>query len=547
MADLLKRSGQLVLLRIVLCDDATTVTPASVVIEVQLTGDPSERRLASVYGDQFRAQEAATSDEADLAAIGALTRVTISAAELGIPVDPLLAVRMQERSDTLVERGATALEGVVTKYLPEWRADALIRFARERSGFEPKLTLPPAAVRQLSEALRSVLTDGEVLWLEFGETVGYLPLIPWEEALRSVTSAPVLRLTPHALEPIYSRHELSTALCCSVPSPEMLPTPRAMRDILLAIQQHLPPQSRVHVFADALARPLIEQLVPSLGADNVVHLHPLPEVASRGGDIDAIVGDELRRGREHPWVTWICKSLGGEAVDLVHWISPGVFPDEGVLLAADPAAYEATGDGARTLRFVPVPALAEFLNDVGAWGAIFSAFGPRQSTLGLRATTDRFARLRPGPAAMHDLTLDPASTALAELYGFLIKGGSASAPRAPGMLLYTHPARTGAAPRMPSAGPTEASSTTSLLDAYDRVASATGSVIDRTGPTPAWVASAQRIAEQSVSRVVSSSRPGEIDPVAAAGMTAALAALQRVLEHDPQRDAVDVSQGAQDA
>jgi hypothetical protein len=544
MFESMKREGQLVLVRVSLADDAKALTPASVVLEVRLTGSPAARGLASVYGEQAAADDVAALESTPPAAISALSRVTISAADLGIPVEQLSGSR-EESSDAPLRHRHASMEQLLSSGLTQRRARAAIPFSGQSWIPRPRTTLSRPAMRQLAETFQRTLQDGEALWLEFAQPLGYLPLVAWEEALAAATSAPVLRLTPHELKPVTSDTELVMVLCCSSPSPQTLPATQTLGRLLQAVRQHLPPRSVVHVFADALTRPVFEQVLTTSDVAEGVLLHPLPAQTSsapltaRTGSTEHGVSGEERQARENPWMTWMLQALDGEAVDVVHWVSPGVFPDEGILVALDPAAAPRDGQDAgeerRTLRFVPVPALAEFLNGVGAWGAVFSSTGGRQSLLGLRATTDRLARARPGSVAMQNLVTDPSSTALAELYRSLMGTRSVPATRAQGVVLYTHPARTGSTPRSTSRALIAPISTSPLLDAYQAFASVTGSVIDSSGPTPAWVASAQRIAEQAVSRVVSSS--AGTDPAAVQGLTAALSALQRVLAGEPASNA----------
>jgi hypothetical protein len=540
--------ASITLLRLTLGDDATAIRPASVTFEVQLIGDPTSRRLASVYGSSMETQADSPMPRATV------LRFTLTAQEIGLPFEPAVTINAIDRSaNALTARAGAVFEHAVSKVFGEWRADSIIRFARARTWVpSPRLTLPPHAARQLADVFARVLREDEPLWLEFQDPVGYLPLVPWEDVLRRATRSPVLRLSPHALQPVTPRSDFTIVLAVSVPSSRRLPATGALRAFFQAIHAALPERSVVHVFADALAYPAFATAIGSMVYAGGIVLHAPPGLEPRspsppaatddaaaasdpGNDTLARAESNARLVREHPWVAWMTRELRGHAADIVHWISPGAFPDEGLLVATDPAesppedARKRPGTG-RSFRFVPVPALADFLTLVGAWGAIFTALGdaPTRSLLGLRITTDRMARHRPGVAALHDLTDDPASLALGDLYRFLLGGYDVAMPHRAGALAYTHPALTGAASIAPRNASAPSDASTAMLDAYRGVAQAAQSILDQSGPTPGWVAATQRIAEQSASRFVSAGSVG--DPAALRGVADALAVLQQVLD-----------------
>ena len=435
--------------------ETTTGQPSpsdpSVLCELEVTGNAEERGFAPAAAHPTTRSTSrrkrgtsrptyAECEDVSTVASRIVAQWSFAAEEIQVPLQFTDAKQFRDKPSVAGEVIANFTRAAVGRIFSEFRADAFERFASIRSWLPSgKPTLPSAMARELNSLLPSLLQERDCLWLELAEPIGYLPLLPWEELLRSVTSAPILRLSPHSIKAVSPERELSAVLCVTVPSREWLPSVDHLTSLARAICQSLPERSTLHVFADDLCHALFAAANEKLGNDDDQGRHikfwPLP-IEQPGS------GPENENRSEQPWMTWLTASLAGRAVDIVHCLCPGMLlPDHArlviardaapPLLVSAPSATEGAATG-RALNYISPSEHSELLTTLGAWAAIFSAPAAGQwmveSRQGIRVFVDQFARARPGVAVFHDLEADPACEALAETYRFII--GDSSVPAA---------------------------------------------------------------------------------------------------------------------
>src|SRR5262249_60229035 len=104
---------------------------------------------------------------------------------------------------------------------------------------------------------------------------------------------------------------------------------------------------------------------------------------------------------------------------------------------------------------------------------------------------------------------------------FMVGDSSVRATTSPAVSVYCHPARAATVAAQPT------STAADLTQQYLKVKEMIQAAIARGGPTPAWVASTQRIVEQAMSRVVT--QQGADDAAVTRGLVAALKAVEQIL------------------
>ncbi|HWL40981.1 MAG TPA: hypothetical protein VNO75_12160 [Gemmatimonadaceae bacterium] len=469
------------------------------------------------------------------------------------------ALGFQDSASRVYDAISAGARGAASKVLKEFTADAVIRSTRAQHWIpSATLTLPPEMERELARHLSVLLVGRDHLWIDLAEPVGYLPLIPWESLLQPLTKVPVLRLSPHPVKALGSNHELNVVLVSSFCSAESVPKVAEVRGFVEAIRSALPRQSTINIFADSLSHGVFVEATASATGDAgrqlIVHKPPLSPAAFRtnpGSDVNAVAAEgsgESTDSREHPWLSWMTSALGGSAVDIIHWISPGsLFSDRARLtVARSPQPEEISANAqessrvnfwkrakkGRAVRYLNAQSLAAAATSFGAWAMLLTipsrGRGRNRSKLALRLLADQLSRTRPGVVALHDLATDSGAGSLSHVYGFLAASGS-QYPVMPGVVTYCHPARVALELPTPPA-PVDSE----LASAYAAVSEAVQARLNEPGPTPAWVATTQRVVEQMASRLVfqAEDQLAEKSPLDAAterGMVEALRVVERLL------------------
>lgn len=565
MAELIKQEVSLTVLRVRLLSAHATSAPASgarpaanqtlrpsqrTFFELQVTGNTEERGLVAPAtqldgrAQSRRRQQSGASYEAlDQDAQGApshtLAQWSLLPEEMQLPVEYSAALRFRDRRGAPTAWLADAARLTASKLFSEIHADGLERLAAAARWLPSgKPTLPRGMVRQLQALLLPLMRDDDSLWLEIGEPAGYLPLLPWEEMLRPVTTAPILRLSPHSVHTLSMQQALSVALCVTAPSSKWLPDVEQYRVLVSAIRAALPDRSTLHVFADDLCHRLftaaIKRVEPSDARGRTIRLHDLPRnrFEHHGPDDNG------------SWATWIAESLAGQAVDIVHCMSPGMlFADDARLVVtrrpvlnapANEGQTKAACRNGRPLRYVTPLELSRALTRLGAWAVIFSApvcgSWIEQARLGLRLLVDQIGRLRPGVAAFHDLAADRDCTALAQTYEFVIGDPSVRGSTSTAVCVYCHPARAVASAVNAVGMPVE------LMERCSEIKETLQAAVAQGHRLPGWIAATQRVLEQAISQTAAGADDDTSD-ARVRGLASALQYVERILARSVQAHA----------
>ena len=524
-------------------------TRLRVVCELQVTGNLEDRGLmplASRSSDRAPSRRSPNRryipDEE--AGVGAeqrtLARWVFTPEEVHLPVGAGAADHFREKPSWAGGWLTDVARYAASKVLSEMRLDTLERVTSSLSWLPSgPSTLPAMMTRQLHALLSSVMREGDSLWLELVEPVGYLPLLPWEEMLRPVTAAPILRLSPHALRgPL--RNGVSVALCVTVPSDGWAPTAEEMTTMVGKIRESLPVGSMLHVFADVVCRPAVAMALstPSKGtsADVDVTLYELPRVSDQPPKDEDL------------WRTWVLESLAGRAVDIVHFVAAGMLfgDDSRLVLAREPVSRDTREGGTpsqgRPLRYLTPFDLSETLTRLGAWASVFStptrgSWLP-QSRLALRLIADHVGRLRPGVTVFHDLGADGWCQGLGETYRFMIRSVGGSASVNAGVAVYCHPERSNLAAVDAQSGSKELLEQFEKLQELWRVVSASGATL------PAWVGATQRLVEQAVSKAAME-HPRALQDASVRGLIAAMKIIQHTFATSEKQETPQTDQPAE--
>lgn len=533
----------------------------TVVCELRVTGDPSQRGVRPLENQVAPTQRQARSSpgmgSSGGFAIGSPTRVVarwlISPADIDLPTTYEEARDFHDRASRVYDALSAGARSAVSAALKEFNADAVIKAARAKRWIpNATLSLPPDMERELKRLLSILINPGDHLWVDIAEPVGYLPLIAWEQLLQPLANVPVLRMSPHPIQALGSNQELTVVFACSFSSTRALPKVLEIRDLLEKTRSALPPRSTIHVFADSVSKERFDEaLAVESGVldDRRIKVHPTPELTPDSRDPNPD-GANLR---EHPWITWMTSVLRGEAVDIIHWISQGaLFPDGARLVVTRSPTPEDDGEEAdasglsrimkrkrsRPVRYLTAQSMTAAATQFGAWSMILTIppRGPRsdKSQMALRLLADCLSRLRPGVVALHDLAEDPNAHDIAETYRFLAGSNPGYAGLAKGVAVYCHPNRAS-----PSADePLQSESP--VVSAYSAAAEAARVKMNQPGPSPAWVATTQRVLEQVTSRFAAQleqqpSDKSSLDYATERGVVAAMQLVQQILtEKSPE-------------
>jgi hypothetical protein len=151
-----------------------------------------------------------------------------------------------------------------------------------------------------------------------------------------------------------------------------------------------------------------------------------------------------------------------------------------------------------------------------------------ESLIGLRLLSDQLSRLRPGVVALHELDRDIGATALSDAYKFLAGSAAGYSSTSGGVAMYCHPDRASVNGSEPATTPD-----TPLYSAYAAAVEAARAMLNQPGPSPAWVATTQRLCEQVASQFVQSAdQPSEkssLDEASERGVAAALQVVEQFL------------------
>ncbi|RIJ77754.1 hypothetical protein D1871_05830 [Nakamurella silvestris] len=241
--------------------------------------------------------------------------------------------------------------------------------------------LPKALLLDLRSAVAGVGLSpsfpASALWLEIPAPRGYLYLLPWERLLAPLNRT-LIRLPNYLLHPQAPGENLTVVIAVLDSGRS---TEKAVLQLCSAWTKNSHRRVRIHVFADFLA---FGSLRRSLGRVAEVTLHnPFPGAST---EVD-------------PWLTWISRSLGNIAVDVVQVLAPGTFTRDrgGVALPVQPGNW----DGER--QVVAGEELALFTTRLGAWCVALAATGRDSCVPALIEMADVLARSGPLVLLVQDL------------------------------------------------------------------------------------------------------------------------------------------------
>ncbi|MCA3586123.1 hypothetical protein [Phenylobacterium sp.] len=282
------------------------------------------------------------------------------------------------------------------------------------------VNLPPGVLTPLTEIVEQTAEDDEPLWLHLVKPYGVLGALDWEGALTPHLNRAVLRVPDFLERPRENRNTLTVALICDLPSDEpRFDLAREAQYVASEILQASPrPDTTVHIFA---SRVWADRIAASLPASSPVLVHT-PQA-----DPD---------GRPLTWMRWIEAALGGQSVDLIHFLAHGYMVEQSPALALTKSPD--TAEKERAALFVGSDDIALTLTRTGAWACGFSIPPDASSGAAVRYLADNVAQARPGPVFCHTLT-GGSSPALEEWTRFLFSPWPGRAPQGVDGFAYCQP------------------------------------------------------------------------------------------------------------
>lgn len=472
-------------------------------LELQLVGDAADRQFflpqsttdsQSVVTSTYQPEDvpSTSSDNVPTVSIG---RWRVSASDVGLPSDPKLDFPWLHLLPPLM--------GPVTNVVIKWASYIRENLGDYLSDSLSQLSLPNRVLRSMKNALARVLDEKEPLWLQIAQPSGYLSMIPWESVLLANLDRPLLRMPRNAPAPLESSGMQEVVMCISSPGTVM--APKMLRELIVSVGEELPKGSRVHIFPDGQHFPGLKKVLPACAAETNLHLYdpsqsPSPAPPSEEKDDSAI---EVRRR----WTKWIRSELGGDGVDMFHFVAPvwRFFGGARLRLVREPR-IEAKDKN--TTRLVTPQEVGDFMTTLGAWSVMLSCPEPK-SRFGMQLFAEQLATLRPGPLGVHDLQQDQGNSAIRHAYRFLLRGES-EPPQNQAISLYYHPSWLGT--------DTVDVRNLDLRTSYHRARERCRAVLDLPGPAPSWVTSRQRFFEEAVTGYTSREPQSDLEAAALRGL-----------------------------
>jgi hypothetical protein len=469
-----------------------------------------------------------------------------SAADLNLPLAPEALIELEERVAGLrpvINSIAARSTWALTDRLSTRTLDFLDK-VRQRLSADP--SLPLAISKSLSQTVDSLATEQQTIWLKLSQPSGFLPLLPWERMLRPALGRPIARLARRLTQGMSGMTAQDLILICTGIDAAPVADPESVVAICRSMLDSCPPPKRavVHLFADALHRPLIADALAKHGLQAIRHgdpesgrgivLYDSPtEEQLGGGDSKASSSEHTQSIWDRPWARWIKTSMAGRAADVIHIVCTAHFSHAQAVLhfSPDPGkAPVALGRVGRWLskeekvrsRYVDAQLGCDLANELGVWAIVLSA--PTQASLRCqRALMYQLSALLPALVAVHDVVSDPGAAACAPLYRMLTGGAWQLAT-------FTHPALVVQCdPSDFQPDVSEAWLKNSLgkgfIDAYEAVKAE----MNRDAATPTWAAVMQRNIEQSASIQLSDTPLTERDKAARDGAASALTEAMAIL------------------
>lgn len=317
---------------------------------------------------------------------------------------------------------------------------------REFSYGEPEFHITDNVINALLAGLREHNALDKPLWLELNPPGCSLTLAPWERLLQPRLGMALPRLSFFQSGGAVPRGDwLDVVLCASAPVAKgTMPLPELVGRYTGGILDAIPGDVTIHVFTDQDSyRELKQNLANQVdnGRMRGVRLYnPATAADYEPAKRSRELSDEPRKVL-NPWLAWMADSLGGRAVDAIHFLCHGlIYIDQGALaLAESPCINE----DRKLARFVGVRQLNAFLDQTGAYMLGLTSPPNNFSVLGLRVLCEEVARSRPGVALLHECWLDHEFKDLGATYKALYVGDNAEPPHSSAVSMYCTPAAFG--------------------------------------------------------------------------------------------------------
>lgn len=469
-----------------------------------------------------------------------------SAADLNLPLAPEALIQLEERVSGLrpaINSIAARSTWALTDRLSTRTLDFLDK-VRQRLSADP--SLPLAISKSLSQTVQSLATEQQTVWLKLSQPSGFLPLLPWERMLRAAVARPMARLTRRTTQGMSGITAQDLILICTGTAPTPVVDPVSVVALCRNMLESCPAPKRavVHLFADALHRPLIAHALsqnnlhpirqgePEYGRGIVLYDSPAEEQPG-GGDADSSEPEPTQSIWDRPWARWIKASMAGRAADVIHIVCTAHFSHEQAVLHFCPDPGKAPVPAGRVgkwrskeeksrSRYVDAQLGCDLATELGAWAIVLSA-ASEDSLRCQRALMHQLSALLPALVAVHDMASDPQAAACVPLYQMLMGGVRQ-------LEAFTHPAlvvQCDPADFRPEASESwlKSSFGTGFIEAFEAVKTE----MNRNTATPTWAAVMQRNIEQSASIQLSETPLTERDKAAQDGVASALTEAMAIL------------------
>jgi hypothetical protein len=351
----------------------------------------------------------------------------------------------------------------------------------------------PTPGRLVDFLLATVVSDRRVVYIAFVPPSGYLPLVPWERLIGPALGLPVLRLPTLPLRPIVPQSHLTVAFCMTLPlSKQYLPPLEVLDQFIhqMAPQPQMP--GTVHVFADEPLYAALGAFANQLPNRDYLQLHDPKnaqkyDLARRTTDIS-----DDQSNLESPWLLWMRDELQGTGIDAVHFLCHGYLGrTRGGLAVAESPMINVDREWA---RFIGTRQLSTFLEQLGAWCALFSGPPDNFSRSGLRMLQAEMAEILPLPTVLHDMRDDPGGVGLQAAYHFLFDQKETPPPASGALSMVFPPSWV-----LPDQHQGEEKLNTMFQELT--LAGRLGRQLKQSQNLPGWVAAAQRSLERAVANV----------------------------------------------
>jgi hypothetical protein len=290
-------------------------------------------------------------------------------------------------------------------------------------GYPPSRTwVPQFANTAIADQLRQAeQRNPAAIWLHIPQDSYPLALLPWEEIAAQEVHTPILRIGNFLSDPYTPSPKPRIAICASQPVGDgHYPLSAFVHALLRVIDDaaaHLDAPPRVSIFTDTRWSDVVQAGLPGGPRNLDVEIVVPPDAV--------ISGNRTKRSDGNApctsvWLDWMAAHFAGEAVDIVHFITPGWYHENrGAIALAETPTHDRKGGG----EFIGASTLAAFYDQLGCSAMAFSSPEMPQWEWGQRMLAFELSWLRPGPVLVfeHGVLAYPALT---NFYALLLGRGA---------------------------------------------------------------------------------------------------------------------------